>query len=423
MDDIVSGVYRAYPGPQNAVMTPAPDGYTPFYISLYNRHGSRYQPNDKRYANTRQRLREAQERGTLTPFGETCLSEIEVLCDSCLGHGGLLTSVGVTQLAGIGQRMFKNYPEVFIQSIPGTDRQKRINAYASVVKRCGQSMGAFFAGLFSQMNEPFYERFPGQAFNVMAETDSANMKFIAYDTPEMRILSAKDAFWQADYQKFYVEHTLMSSRIIDNFFTDATGLDSLQFIDDLYWLVIGMQNVNVPGCKLDNVFMPDELLECYRCVNYRMYICNADAPMSNHIPALSASSLLKNIISCADGAISSDSVCATLRFGHDTNLLRLLTLMKVHGCTAQIEDPTEAWKHWQEADICPMGANLQMVFYRNAEGNILVKLLHNEQETLIDQHNLRPVYGPYYLWDDLRSFLTQQLGADTADTEFIEPVQ
>ena len=33
--------YKAYPGPQKA-LTPAPAGYTPYYISHYGRHGSRY---------------------------------------------------------------------------------------------------------------------------------------------------------------------------------------------------------------------------------------------------------------------------------------------------------------------------------------------------------------------------------------------
>ncbi|MBQ2338279.1 MAG: histidine-type phosphatase, partial [Prevotella sp.] len=32
--------YLAYPGPQQRQLTPAPEGYTPCYISHYGRHGS-----------------------------------------------------------------------------------------------------------------------------------------------------------------------------------------------------------------------------------------------------------------------------------------------------------------------------------------------------------------------------------------------
>ena len=34
--------YYAYPGPTQQKLTPAPQGYEPYYISHYGRHGSRY---------------------------------------------------------------------------------------------------------------------------------------------------------------------------------------------------------------------------------------------------------------------------------------------------------------------------------------------------------------------------------------------
>jgi len=218
-------------------------------------------------------------------------------------------------------------------------------------------------------------------------------------------------------------------------FADATGLDSLQFVDDLYWLCVGMQDVDVPGCDLSGAMTPEELFECYRCVNYRMYICNANAPMSRHIPAESASSLLQNIVECADQAIATDTVAADLRFGHDSNLLRLLALMCVKGSTAEVEDPAEAWKVWQEAEICPMGANLQLIFFRPTStlprregdncnaGEVYILFLHNEKPTTLDVPGLSPVEKYYYKWNEVRTFFLQQIKTDNNKTEFIEPVQ
>lgn len=439
LSQLSSGVYRAYPVPLGETTSPVAreEAGEVFYISTYNRHGSRYQPNDKRYANTLRRLQEAHDSGTLTPFGEQLLPQIQVLCDSCLGHGGLLTTVGVRQLAGIGQRMFVNYPEPFVQSQPGSNRPKHISARASVVKRCQQSMGAFFAGLFFQMNEAFFERFPGTAFNVTAECDSAYMAYISYDTPAMRQLASQDAFWQPDYKAYYNEHTMQQS-VLKRIFTDDAKVDSLAFIDDLYWLCIGMQNVDVTGCDLSECFTPEELFECYRSVNYRMYICNSNAPMSQHVPAESASSLLQNIVESADIAIETDTVAATLRFGHDTNLLRLLALMRIQGSTAEVEDPAEAWKVWQEAQLCPMGANLQMIFRRHAKSHqeggdglqdVTVEFRLNEKNVLLDVEGLKPVNGSYlteggyYKWDEVRTFFLQQIKTDNNKTDFIEPVQ
>ena len=39
--DLAAGNYCNYPNPTGHV-TPAPDGYEPFYVSHYGRHGARY---------------------------------------------------------------------------------------------------------------------------------------------------------------------------------------------------------------------------------------------------------------------------------------------------------------------------------------------------------------------------------------------
>ena len=43
------GVYYVYQAPEKESLTAAPKGYTPFYISHYSRHGSRYLISDKDY--------------------------------------------------------------------------------------------------------------------------------------------------------------------------------------------------------------------------------------------------------------------------------------------------------------------------------------------------------------------------------------
>ena len=48
----------------------------------------------------------------------------------------------------------------------------------------------------------------------------------------------------------------------------------------------------------------------------------------------------------------------------------------------------------------PMAANLQMVFYRDKAGDVLVKVLYNEREMRIN--GLSPVQWPYYRWWDLK---------------------
>jgi len=407
---MAAGIYAAYPGPQQEVLTPAPTGYEAYYISLYNRHGSRFQPSNDRYQHTLDRLQEAHSRGGLTPYGESLIPHLELLCDKCLGHGGQLSSVGQRQLNGIGKRMAERFPEVFSRTIANESRQCHVRARASIVSRCGVSAQSFLTGL--------------NAYNVSFNAGTTNMAYIAYDTPAMRQLSAKDAFWQEEYHN-YMRTNVDKRRIISAIFSDATDLDSLQTVIDLYWLAVGMQDIDVPGCDLSGVFTNDELLHCWQCVNYRMYICNALCPQSQGVPAHSASTLLQNIIDRADEALATDTVAADLRFGHDSNLLRLLALMRVQGATAEVSHPSQAYELWPDYTLSPMGANLQLIFYRptaDATQPTLVKLLHNEGEVLLDAP-IQPITGPYYSWPELRAFLLSQLSTEENDNSFTVNIQ
>ena len=110
---------------------------------------------------------------------------------------------------------------------------------------------------------------------------------------------------------------------------------------------------------------------------------------------------MKNIIESADHAIRKGTPCATLRFGHDTNLIRLLALMQVEGCSNQETDPDRYYLAWQDFRISPMGANLQLIFFKNGQGEVIVKLLHNENEVKLPIDS--PI-APYYQWEAVKAF-------------------
>lgn len=418
---LLAGIYTAYPGPVQQQLTPALEGYAPFYISHYGRHGSRFQPSDARYVDTRQRLRDAHAAGNLTPFGESLLPRIERLCDYACGHGGMLTTVGARQHREIAQRMYERFPEVF-------SRHRHISARSSIVPRCVESMQAFVEQL----------TVTDSSLQVIAESDSCFMRYLAYETPAMRRLAKDKDTWYKDYAQYALSH-LQLGRLMDTLFVHPAGLDSLHTYADLYWLVAGMQNLDL-DVSLDDVFTPQEMLCAYRCVNYRMYVTCGNCPVSQGIPAASASSLLQNIIESADQALASDTISATLRFGHDSNLLRLLTLMQVHNAANAEADTAHYWTAWQECTLSPMAANLQLVFYHPSgtsdesassvpvrqhisSDSILVKLLLNENETLLDAP-VSPVSGPYYRWSELSEFLTSRLHAvATDDSTFTVNIQ
>ena len=79
-------------------------------------------------------------------------------------------------------------------------------------------------------------------------------------------------------------------------------------------------------------------------------------------------------------------IAATLRFGHDGNVIPLVALMQIENCNVAVDDPYEVYKVWSDFKVVPMAANVQIAFFRNEKGSaddILVKILHNEHEVHI----------------------------------------
>jgi len=93
---------------------------------------------------------------------------------------------------------------------------------------------------------------------------------------------------------------------------------------------------------------------------------------------------------------------ADLRFGHDTHLIRLLALMQIEGCSNQEADMEKFHLAWQDYRVSPMGANLQIIFYRDKKNDILVKFLLNECEVTLPLKNKT---APYYSWKEVKTFL------------------
>ena len=77
---LAAGKYYAYQAPEVRPM-PAPEGYEPFYISAFARHGSRYLTKKKKYDKPLAVLRNAARKGILTDDGKRALNIIEKLAE------------------------------------------------------------------------------------------------------------------------------------------------------------------------------------------------------------------------------------------------------------------------------------------------------------------------------------------------------
>ena len=378
-----ASIYKAYPTP-SGVRAKAPEGYEPFYISHYGRHGSRWITDDERYLATIAPFDSAYAIGGLTTLGIDMRERLQRINDDAIGRSGSLTPIGERQHHDIASRMYEAFPQVF--AYPA-----KVHAVSSTSMRCAMSMSAF--------TEALKEHNP--LLLVKREPYAKHMDYIAYTSPEAKAFH-NDTTWRNEYIAL-IRDIVKPQRLMASLFTDPSGIDPItqyKIMENLYWAASDMQDVELDE-NLYDIFTYDELYAIWRTINARMYVCNGNYPAANGVMLKSADSLIDDIIAKADSAIANGDVSANLRFGHDTNLLRLLARMGIKGCaeaTAKLADAHTVWRDYQ---LSPMAANLQLVFYRNGKGNVLVRLLLNEEDAYLP---IQSANAPFYNWSDVKAY-------------------
>ena len=376
----MEGVHRFDAGP----LTPAPEGYEPFYISHYGRHGSRYAWNSKTYTYIRDVFRRAHEKGLLTAVGEDFYSKYEQFWQIPLINAGDLVPLGFEQHQRIARFTYESFPEVF-------EGSRKVSARSSTSQRCIVSMSAFLSSLAACAPELQFSAISNHTGMADIVPPSApkelRKKFKGQgDTP--KIMKPDD----------FSRRTVDYDSIISHLFTDPSVVKQAggreKFASEMFSLLGGYRNY-CDEPLFDDAVTPGNMLKLWEANNYSSFYGDITTRYAM-IP------LLQDIIAKAEAAFADRSVAADLRFGHDYIVEAFSCLLDLNGCGTVPTDPNEA-KYWFQSYNVPMAATLHFVFYRGAEGSdILFKILWNEQEATLPQ--LTPAAGPYYRWTDFRAW-------------------
>ncbi len=385
--------YVAYIAPSEP-LTPTPKGYEPFYISHYGRHGSRWLTSDWQYADVLKVLEKADRYNRLTPKGKELLSQLRDFYAVAKDHIGELTTVGERQHHGIGRRMTEHFPEVFRGNA-------QIDARSSIVIRCILSMEA-------EMEE--FAAFNG-SISFHNDVSSSYQYYLdgdAYKTDEQKKLYKEMDRIKESYQQRFIH----PERFCEVLFNDAQwvnhNVDAVTFMQRLFDIAANMQSHD-DGLDLYALFTDEECYDLWKVRNIGYYVQYANAPASQGKMHYTQVALLENIIATADTLLGkSDFNGATLRFGHEVDIMPLACLLELGNCDTAVVDLDNLDRCWANFRIFPMASNIQLVFYRakkarngEAAKPILVKALLNEKEIALpittDQY-------PYYNWTDLRNY-------------------
>lgn len=385
--------YMPYESPKVEYAKP-PKGYKPFYISHYGRHGSRFHYSSSDYEKMYKLFQKADSAKALTAQGMLVADRFKKMFFEYHDRAGDLTPLGVAQHKAIAHNMMKNYPEVFAKG-------SVLDVKSSTSTRCILSMDAFCQQIKEENPE----------VTIHNEASKRLMYYLSSPKHAGRDIDRrqKDSTWQAAFGNLHAKY-IHPTRMVKQLFKDsayvAKNIDTIAFMRDFYTLKSSL--VSYPtDINFDDVWLPEEVDGNWVVQNAWWYGAYGPCPMTKNESRFFEVDLLKKIIDEADAAIQKGNVQANLRFGHDTALLPLTTLMGLSGCDAKVTNLDTLRYVWNDYKIIPMAGNVQMIFYRSKKSaDILVRVMLNERDVTmpIESEN-----APYYEWSKMKKYFNDVL--------------
>ena len=390
----MAGSVYAYEAPTEP-LTPAPKGFKPVYLTHFGRHGSRFLDNASNYDRPYNILKEADDAGALTDFGCDVLRRLEIIRAEADQRAGDLTQKGMQQHRDIARRMVENYPELFT-------KDKIIMARSTTSHRVLVSEYSALMQILRMRPK------------IRLDYDSSN-----HDEPWMytedKAVSAHKRKINAAVQEFNQRHThperLMAALFKDpEYIKTAGGRDqSGSLYSSLYDMASYVQGSD-PGVDLNDVFTFDEWYDLFLMNNMRWYSQAGYTPHTDNVVPYGHCVTLQNFLDFADEALAGNGVSVILRYGHEVTLMSFFSLLDLNDSGYSTDDLESVADHWAAYNYAYMGGNVQWVFFRNKQGDVIVKFLLNEQEATLPESV--PFYKdakgkelrPYYRWEDVRKF-------------------
>ena len=301
--------------------------------------------------------------------------------------------------------MVRNYPEIF-------NKKTTIVARSTTSHRVMASMTAAlmeFSSILPQMTIDYND----------SDFDRGYM-----NSEDRAINSAKNSRERnAAVSAFNAKHN-NPERLMCALFTDTTFITRYERTsssgsvsvsdrsDDLYTkiydIAANMGSHSYLGFDLDDVFTFDEWYDCWLQNNLYWYSVSGYNDLTQNLVPYGHATLLQDFLDKADIAIANGTPAANLRYGHDTALYPLLCLMEVNDCGYAPKDIEDLADKWVNYDIVHMGSNIQLIFFKDKNGTILVRALLDEKEAKLPVECYKDAKGkeyPYFFeWNKVEKY-------------------
>lgn len=392
---VYAGTSLPYEAPWGKVSIP--DSLEVLFVNHVGRHGARYLSSDKF---SKKLEKEFDRAGSLSYVGERVARLCEVVDSMSEGHWGELDPLGKSEQANIGKRFAVRYDALLKVN-------DSITGYSSYIPRCVMSMDEMTHGIVSENRDLEMSLGSGKRYSKFMRPFDTDSAFQAYKESEN---------WQTAYQEFCdsVCPTAVALRLTGDGsrFLRGLGLEliargvqpsggsleaaladtlagewpqeweieagmskkrAIETAQSLYSIVAGIQSLfmteEAPADTYwgwQNYFTEQEYASLWECSNMKHYL-EWTATKFSVAPAKMAEPLLHEMMSDIESASQPGYTgpAAIVRFGHAETLMPLFSLMQLPGCYYMTDDLSTVAANWQDFDVAPMAANLQMVLTRS----------------------------------------------------------
>ena len=404
--NLANPVASTYPSIPLGEIASTPEEFEPFYFTMVGRHGSRYEQDNKRFAELRAMLDKAYELGILTKDGEVLRTRATAIHKAQEGHDGELSELGVEQWRGIAHRAYNNFGKVFDQG--------SIEAKSSTSLRCVLSMAAFNDAI-KEKNPTIKVKQQARKSELWIVRPLANNPAVSKRTKELCAEYHKQGEWNKarkeweqayDGSAFLAKITTDSKRFID----ECNGKSSGRVVRHAFISLLFGENFGLGDRELINrLFSIDDLYYVY--VYMTSHWVNFTIGRGNEFVEARQSHMevmVEDILDKCNAAIKGvNPNSANLRFTHDSYVGPLLSVIGYDGCVPQWNENIElAATSFNHGTNVPMAANLQIVLYRNKAGKVYVRSLINERDATLP---IKCKTGVFYPWEVFEKYVSNNL--------------
>ena len=367
LKDEYKGVYRIYDFDAPRVDSPVPKGYEVFCISHYGRHGSRLLYSEADYDS----LYVVLNREKLTPYGEQVKERFMKNYPSFTGNAADLTELGKEQHRILARRMCEDYPQLF-------KKGSKVHAVSSDRSRCFMSMYNFLDEL----------RIYRSNLNIQAD----------YSTALLNVIKNQSgiAFPIADYLKANYDPKPLFERLFADPEAAMARTDAPAFGQKIFYYASHLDGAGCPDDFWASVLTDREIAQLFKVENEKFSYNRGPLQPRN---VVLAKLTLEYLLDVAEEDIASSETMVRLRFGHDTVIMNLMSLLGL---------PPFDKTRIVSSDV-PMASNLRFILARNKAGEVIVKFQYNESDVM-----------PWKPWAEFKEYCTERINWDPKQHNLLE---